>query len=323
MAVRTPVVVACLFLGQAHLDIARAQDTPALCPDGEAPADPSAPSALEAAEQALCWYERERRQEPACGEREGSVCMGHVDAWCDRAALDADPQVPNACFLARVRAGRHDDAERVLALIDRAWPEVESCRPAYRDGLVLGVEATRDRVTVLVGSAEAGSTPLETHIRHPWWRQRVEILPQARDGIPGQRERVDLLRQFDPIRCSLRRLVVTPLVRDPPARREPRARPTRPRTRSRSQSPGWLVLGAAGLAVGAGGGTLLIASEVEAAELRAPVVGTPWTASQDARLDRIDAFRLAGGLLIAVAAAAVTGGAIGWWLDLEESSEGP
>lgn len=295
--------------------VAAAQTVAEPCPDVAAP---TAGDALAAAEQALCWYERDREGASECvATRPGSsACVAHAARWCDQADLDVNPQVPNACFLARVREGQLDEAARIAPLLTEAWREVEPCRAAVMEGITVQVSTAPAGGVIHSGAQRVGETRAQIRLLAPFWRQslsvafgdvRVDVTPET------------LVESFDPRACTMRPIrvdrpagAVDPA---PVAPRRPRTRPRRERTTGISV-PG-LIVGAGGVVLVGAASVLLVVAESTASDLRERPDGTTWSAALQSDYDSVAPTRVAGGVLLGVGAISIGVGALLLALDGE------
>ncbi|MCC7542271.1 MAG: hypothetical protein IT379_38995, partial [Deltaproteobacteria bacterium] len=299
MRARRLAVLASAFAAVAT-SAASAQTTTATardaCPDVAAPAEGDP---VGAAEQALCWYERDRNQAPDCvATREGSsVCIAHAARWCEDANLELDPQVANACFLARVRERQLDEAARIAPLLAAAWREVEPCRAAVTEGVTVEVTTSPEGGAIFSDGHRVGETRALIRLAAPFWRQGVSAsFGDVRSDVTPEQ----LVRSFDVRACTMRPLRIerpagaptsitvvppSPATGRPPPPRPPRRRPQTPPSGGISV-PGLLV-GGAGIALAAAGSVLLVVAEGTASDIRDRPDGTEWSGALQSDYDSI------------------------------------
>lgn len=288
--------------------------------------------AASAAEQAVCWWERQlaasesQRCSADAPGGAGLTCAEAAFAWCARAALD-EPQVATACFRAAIAVGELEAARELVEYVRETDPVTAQCRALFTDGARTRVVSGGASATVTLDGRALGAAPADVRLAPPWWDHRIEVrFPR---GETRQLGPSDIRPALGAATCSLTDLVVVPPavpagLEPTTPRRRPRPDPggSTPATRTRgprssrdSDAPSLLggvaTLAAGGLLAG-GGALLLVVAHERASALEQPAPGSVWTGALQSDLDSVNPLSVAGALALGVGVGAATAGVI--WL---------
>lgn len=207
-----------------------------------------------AAEQALCWFERDRRGSPECqpGRAQVSSCISHALAWCSDAELDA-ASVADACFLAYLRAGQLEDALVVAGYLQTPAEEARRCREALA-AVTVRVISNPPGAQITVDGKRYGRAPVEIKLIGNWWTKKITA---AFDAANSERTEVHASREqlvgaFDKRACIMGDLLIEgPAASEPtpelqPIAQEPLAQTKPPRGPFEGRLWTWVALGGAG-----------------------------------------------------------------------------
>ncbi len=191
----------CVSLLSASFASAQAPSHRVSCPE-------LAPGAA-AADEALCWFEAERRRLKECNKDKGGVsaCISQAVSWCADAALDAAP-VANACFLSYLRAGQLGEALAVSAYLQTPAQEAQKCLTAL-SSVSVRVISTPAGATIAVSGQRYGKAPVEVRLTGNWWSEKIT----ATFGSGASATEIEassdaLIDAFDPRACVMGDLVI-------------------------------------------------------------------------------------------------------------------
>lgn len=163
---------------------------------------PDVPKDASAADQALCWYERQQGENDACADDD--QCLEHAISWCPDAALD-DPRVANTCFFGQLRMGFYDRAKDIAEYMDDSTDRARNCREALNGMMDVPVVTNPKGGEVHANGQTYGRAPIQVRLPSPWWKQTFTV------HFDGKTVAVDSDRirsAFDASVCEMHDLVI-------------------------------------------------------------------------------------------------------------------
>jgi hypothetical protein len=193
--------LALAFILSTTVAVAYAQAEKRPCPDTHEKAT--------AAEQALCWFQRDSSRAEGCAdEPDGTnACVSQAAAWCADASLDIDP-VTDACMLSAVRMGQLGEAREIAGYLRSPTKKASLCREALKMATIR-IVSNPAGAEISVNDRSYGRAPVEVRLTGDWWESRIV----ARFGADPDTKQVEvsravLLEAFDRRECVFGDLVI-------------------------------------------------------------------------------------------------------------------
>jgi len=163
-----------------------------------------------AAEQSICWFQRDKSGAPDCvsQETEMSFCIAQTTAWCAEASFDAEP-VTTACLLASIRAGQLKEAKEIAGYLISPSKTAEACAAILKRANIQ-IVTNPANAEVMVNDRSYGKAPVEVRLLGDWWESQIKARfaggPETVDVAVSSEE---LLNTFDRKECVFGDLVIT------------------------------------------------------------------------------------------------------------------
>lgn len=168
-----------------------------------------------AAEQALCWYQRDSSKAEGCADQPDGTnpCVSQAAAWCADASLDIDP-VTNACMLSAIRMGKLSEAREIAGYLRSPTKKASTCREALKMATIR-IVSNPSGAEIGVNDRSYGRAPVEVRLTGDWWESRiVGTFGTDPDTRQVEVSRDSLLQAFDRRECVFGDLVIYESVKE-------------------------------------------------------------------------------------------------------------